>query len=379
MKIKVAITALALAVVLSPAARGQNCNRELLANRGGCPPILRPYPVIGAIADKYNQIGGSNGILGPATTNEQPAPFGGRFQEFAHGVIYFHGSTGAYEVHGAILDLWTQLGRTAFGYPTTDETSVPEDGRGRFNHFRLVQLLPAIEERSIYWTSSTQAHSVIGAIRKKWGEWEWQRGKLGYPTGEEFQDGDGRKSFFEYGYIRWTNDQAGAQVTTYDNSPESLTDRCSGEVSFPTSYGAQATDLGAVIMKRGTNGYSDWTPIFTVGLDDSSHVRWYCHSTTGNFIDPGTWVLRSTGAACTFSGNGGILKPSSDAGGSSGGGGSGGGGSGVACTTTVNLVSTDSAGWTAEQSRCNGHTNRFRARLGPDRLLESLCVAGTNP
>lgn len=376
MNIPIAITALALAMVLSPPARGQNRNRDL-PGRVGSPPLV--HPVIGLIADKYNQIGGSNGILGPAATDEQPAPFGGRFQEFAHGVIYFHQNTGAHEVHGAILDLWTQLGRTAFGYPITDETVVPEDGRGRFNHFRLVQLLPAIEERSIYWTSSTQAHSVIGAIRKKWGDWEWQRGKLGYPTSEESQDGDGRKSFFEYGYIRWTNDQAGAQVTTYDNSPETLTDRCSGEVSFPTSYGAQATDTGAVILKRGNNGYSDWTPIFTVGLNDSGQVRWYCHSTTGNFIDPGTWVLRSNGAACTFSSNGGSPKTtSSDAGGGSSGG-SGGGGSGIACTTTVNLVSIDSAGWTAEQSRCNGHANSFRARLGPDRLLETLCVAGINP
>ena len=71
------------------------------------PPTSQPPTVLGAIADKYNQLGGANGLLGPVTTNEQPAPFGGRFNEFAHGVIYWHPNTGAHEVHGAILALWT--------------------------------------------------------------------------------------------------------------------------------------------------------------------------------------------------------------------------------------------------------------------------------
>ena len=78
MKIQVAITALALAVVLSVAARGQNCDMKLPPTRGGCQPP-RPHPVTGLIADKYNQIGGANGILGPATKDEQPASFGGTF------------------------------------------------------------------------------------------------------------------------------------------------------------------------------------------------------------------------------------------------------------------------------------------------------------
>ena len=150
----------------------------------------RAFDVIGAIADKYRQPA-VNRLLGPATSDEQPAPFGGRFQQFANGVIFWHPNAdiGAHEVHGAILGLWTQLGRTAFGYPITDETDAL-DGRGRFNHFRPVQL-PGKEERSIYWTNDTQAHSVIGAIRDKWAQWEWQQGKLGYPSSEEMQDGNG--------------------------------------------------------------------------------------------------------------------------------------------------------------------------------------------
>ncbi len=341
-----------------------------------CEPPHPPWKVIGAIQDKYFQLGGPNGLLGPPTSNEQPAQFGGRFQVFTNGVIYWHPdpSVGAHEVHGAILDFWTRWGREAFGYPITDETGAP-DSRGRFNHFRLAQLLPAKEDRSIYWTPTTQAHSVLGKIRDMWAQWEWQRGKLGYPISEETADGAGRKSYFEYGLIRWTP-AGGAGVTTYDNSPETMTDRCSGDVSFPPAYGGQPTNVGAGVLTRGPDGYSDWTPIFVVGLDDAHHVRWFCHSTSGNFLDPGTWRLRDTGAACQFG----------DSGGGGGGGGGGGSGNGttislsssVSCTTTVNLNSNDAGGWTAEQSRCNDHTNMFRARLGPDRLLQTLCVESLN-
>ena len=171
-------------------------------------------------------------------------------------------------------------------YPVTDETGAP-DSRGRFNHFRLVQFLPGKQDRSIYWTPTTQAHSVIRKIRDMWAQWEWQRGKLGYPISEETADGPGRKSYFEYGLIRWTP-SGGAVVTTYDSSPETMTDRCSGDVSFPPAYGGQPTNVGAGVLTRGPDGYSDWTPIFVAGLDDAHHVRWFCHSTSGNFLDPGT-------------------------------------------------------------------------------------------
>jgi hypothetical protein len=265
------------------------------------PAASHAFNVVGAIADKCYQLGDANGFLGPATTDEQSAPFGGRFNEFAHGVIYWNPNTGAHEVHGAILVLWTQLGRTTFGYPITDETATP-DGRGRFNNFQQIQL-PSKPETSIYWTPTTQAHSVVGAIRDKWAQWEWQRGKLGYPTSEERQDGDGRKSYFEYGFIRWAP-ATGAVVTTYDHSPETMTDRCSAEVSFPPVYNGQATDADSVVLKRGPDGYSDWTPVFPRGLDNDGRVRWYCHSTTGNFLDPGTWRLRDNGVACQFNGSG---------------------------------------------------------------------------
>src|SRR5438105_2674520 len=70
---------------------------------------------------------------------------------------------------------------------------------------------------------------------------------------------------------------------------EVMTDRCSAEVAIVPSYGARPDTPGTIILKRAPNGSTDWTPPFNVQLGASGHIRWWCHSTTGNFLDPGTW------------------------------------------------------------------------------------------
>src|SRR6185295_11918539 len=102
-------------------------------------------------------------------------------------------------VIGAIRDKWIQLGgATSFlGEPLTDETSTP-DGVGRYNHF---------QGGSIYWTPATGAHEVHGAIRDKWESMGWERSWLGYPVTDEidFPEG-GRVNSFERGQIYWWPD-----------------------------------------------------------------------------------------------------------------------------------------------------------------------------
>ena len=82
------------------------------------------------------------------------------------------------------------------GYPLTDETTTP-DGVGRYNHF---------QSGSIYWTPSTGAHEVHGAIRGLWASLGWERSWLGYPISSELTtpDGVGRYSLFQHGGIFWT-------------------------------------------------------------------------------------------------------------------------------------------------------------------------------
>jgi LGFP repeat len=165
--------------------------------------------VYGAIGDKYTALGRESGPLGAAMTDEANAPHGGRFNAFKYGFIYWRPDIGAFAVWGAIAAKWNQLGRVEYGYPITDESKTP-DQRGRFNHFRAVHL-PGKPESSIYWTPETGAVAIYGAIRDKWAAEGWERGRVGYPTGDEIADGPYRRSTFERGFIRWSS-AGGAQV-----------------------------------------------------------------------------------------------------------------------------------------------------------------------
>lgn len=112
-----------------------------------------PAWVYGAIGERYDGFGGSAGWLGMPITDETGTPDGrGRYNHFENGSIYWTQTTGAFEVHGAIRDKWASLGwETSFlGYPTTDETGAPA-GPGRFNSF---------EGGSIYWTAAAGAFEV---------------------------------------------------------------------------------------------------------------------------------------------------------------------------------------------------------------------------
>ena len=159
-----------------------------------------PY---GKIGEKYAALGGRGSALGPPIGNEADITHGGRQHLFKEGSIYWHPEIGeAYAVWGLIGVKYFQLGRTEFGFPITDELPTP-DGRGRFNHFRAMHV-PGRPESSIYWTPQTGAHEVHGLIRDAWARGGWERGELGYPTSDEFQDGGFRRSNFERGHILWS-------------------------------------------------------------------------------------------------------------------------------------------------------------------------------
>ena len=99
-------------------------------------------------------------------------------------------------VGGAIGSKYDTLGgcTSLLGPPITEERGTP-DGVGRYNVF---------EQGSIYWTPALGPHEVHGRIRDAWAAAGWEAGELGYPTSDEYADGDGRRSDFEHGYIHWS-------------------------------------------------------------------------------------------------------------------------------------------------------------------------------
>ncbi|WP_367325633.1 LGFP repeat-containing protein [Streptomyces sp. HUAS ZL42] len=165
--------------------------------------------VIGAIRDKWLALGGPGSVVGEPLDIERATFDGvGRAQEFAGGVISWHPELGAFATWGAICARWKEIGREQWGYLLTDELGCP-DGRGRFNHYRTMQL-PGRPEASVYWTPQTGAHEVFGAIRGRWSQLGWETGWLGYPTsGETDIPEGGRLATFEHGGMYWWPD-AGA-------------------------------------------------------------------------------------------------------------------------------------------------------------------------
>ncbi|MCV4803044.1 hypothetical protein OFC41_30945, partial [Escherichia coli] len=84
------------------------------------------------IGARFTSLGGCGGFLGSVLTGETPTPDGiGRFNVFEGGSIYWSPSTGAFEVHGAIRDKYAAVGWEAgiLGYPLSNETKTP-DGIG---------------------------------------------------------------------------------------------------------------------------------------------------------------------------------------------------------------------------------------------------------
>lgn len=131
-----------------------------------------------AIEKHYFDFGGPYSFLGkPAAAETETRGGEGRVRRYEGGHIFWRSSLGAHEVHGAIEDRYGDLSyeRGLLGFPTTDQ-SPTRDGVGRFNHF---------ERGSIFSTSATGAHSVIGVIRECWRTLGFERSRLGYPTSEQ--------------------------------------------------------------------------------------------------------------------------------------------------------------------------------------------------
>ncbi|MFH1691980.1 MAG: hypothetical protein ABIC68_05385 [Candidatus Omnitrophota bacterium] len=144
-----------------------------------------PYEVHGWIYERYCQLGREKSVLGFPKSDERDAGAkGGRFNEFDNGAIYWTAETGAFEVHGSIRKKWQALGgvKSFLGFPLSDECQVGKT-TGRFNRF---------EGGCVYWHPTTGAYEVHGLIRAKWEELGGVTSWLGYPTSDEL-DSPGKK------------------------------------------------------------------------------------------------------------------------------------------------------------------------------------------
>jgi len=205
-----------------------------------------------AISVKYDALGGRGGWLGAPVTPETPTPNGaGLYAHYERGSIYYSATTGAHEVHGAIRAKWAELGweQSGLGFPTSDESDAARGGK--FSHF---------QGGSIYFAEATGAHEVRGAIHKRWRRTGWERGPLGYPITDEGQAlGEGRFNHFENGSIYWTPETGAHEVHGAIHAHWRASGWERGPLGFPTSDEAVVPG-GEAHWSRFEGGHIYWTP-----------------------------------------------------------------------------------------------------------------------
>ena len=141
-----------------------------------------------------------------------------------------------------------------------------------------------------------------------------------------------------------------------------MQDRCKQDVAFvpvlpsvPTAEARPGT-AGTVVLKRRSDGRSDWSNIFQVQPLGGGYVRWWCYTGSGTGFEPGVFRVNEDddGSRCSFSD---VIRT---------------------CSPDPKVRRNAAAwgrNWTAERSRCDARPNtRYRARLGPGRSLEIECM-----
>ena len=185
----------------------------------------------GATLERHNQLGGANGVLGPAIGNQTCGlKNNGCYQPFKNGGIYWTQGTGAYESYGEIRQRYYQMGteNSALGYPNEGVICELKDG-GCYQRYQkgVIYYSPKVGKAYENMDSIRQRYVILGA----------ENSNLGYPSSPKIcglRDG-GCYQGFENGAIYWslnsgTYDTAGPIRTRFmQMSAEN------GSLRYPTS------------------------------------------------------------------------------------------------------------------------------------------------
>lgn len=207
--------------------------------------------VHGPIWSLYSFLGAQNGVLQYPTSNTMPAAAGGLYGTFQGGVIFWSPSTGAHEVRGAILTEWNALNREVgpLGYPTSGQRTASRGG-ATYNDF---------ERGSIYAIPGVGTFTVRDAIFTEWNALGRETSVLGLPRSDTMPATRGATfTTFESGVIYsapgvGTHEVHGAILTVWDQ-----TGREQGPLGFPTSDQRQATRGGVYNSFENGAVYAAW-------------------------------------------------------------------------------------------------------------------------
>jgi hypothetical protein len=177
-------------------SRYQNFDKGRIYQRGSS-----VVEIHGAVFTLHESLRGVYGELKyPVTDLDEVGDRRGKAQWFEKGLVFYSPTTGAHAVWGKILDRFAANGnvRGYLQYPTSEPTPVG-DGRGTYATF---------EQGNIYTSTTTGAFQVHGAVLDAYLDtYGGPTGTLGYPLSELQPKGTpgGRLQQFEGGTLRYTS------------------------------------------------------------------------------------------------------------------------------------------------------------------------------
>lgn len=204
-------------------------------------------PTSSPVKAKWTQLGGSSGVLGSPVGGEYTVK-GGKAQDYAGGRIYYSESTGAAAVYGAILGRYDKLRGPGgpLGLPVADEGSVVGVSRARASLF--------VGGR-IYWSPTTGVGSVTGAIALRHRELGGGAGALGLPLDDEATAGSGRLSTFQRGRLVWGPNTGAHKVAGAIGVGWDRAGGAAGPLGLPTSDEVDVAANGRANTFQGGNVY----------------------------------------------------------------------------------------------------------------------------
>lgn len=163
-------------------------------------PTPKPkYSTKGAIGNYYKKYKKTTGA--PTSNQKTLTKPSGAVQYFKNGRVYWSKSTGARFVKGAILTAYKKQNthRSSIGYPSSGQIKTKTATYQKFQKGRIV------------WSSKTGAKTVKGAILTRWVKAGGTGSKVGIPTGNQYKSGKNIRQNFTKGYMTY-NKKSGTKI-----------------------------------------------------------------------------------------------------------------------------------------------------------------------
>ena len=208
--------------------RGGGCYQNFRSGAISWSSSAGAWETYGGIRARWQALGFENGVLGyPVTPPVCGTKDGGCYQNFQSGAISWTPATGSWETYGDLRSRWAALGFEAgvLGYPVGGVTCGTADS-GCYQNF---------QRGAVTWTPQVGAWETYGGIRAKWRSTGFESGVLGYPIGAPVAAGSGVYQAFQNGAIGWTG-PSGAFASTGEIGARWLfLDASGGTLGSPTS------------------------------------------------------------------------------------------------------------------------------------------------